>query len=175
METIDNFSLRELPGKIEKLDLFDHFFNLFSRVKKKEWQNHPTRSKVLFDGGATQSELTGTDLKAQFKHRRGYVLFTANDCYETEEVFISFLDFNCELLDSLMLDGLFSNIGFVSDFSIISANEIEFSVYQEEKKRRLKILSPPTAEFPTSCAELTARSVKRHLSKHYLKLEIETL
>ena len=175
MTVSDNFTLENLSGTIHKPDLIDRFFNLFSNLKKREYQEDSRRSEVLFDGQRSKAVVTGTDLKAQFKHHSGYILFTANDCYETEEVFISFLDFDCKLLDSLMLDGLFSSIGFASDFIIISADEIEFSVYQEEKKRKLRVISPPAAEVPVNVAELTARSICGHLSKHYLKLESETI
>ncbi|MDQ2745994.1 MAG: hypothetical protein M3T96_01900 [Acidobacteriota bacterium] len=175
MTAIENFTLENLPGKIWKPDLFDRFFNLFNRRQTTVWQADSTRSEVLFDGTRSETSVDGTELKAQFKHRSGYVLFTANDCCETEEIFISFLDFDCKPLDNLMLDGLFSSLGFAFGFKIISADAIEFSIYQEEKKRRLKIISPPAAEFPVNCAALTARSVKRHFSKHYLKLEIEII
>lgn len=171
MDLIENFTLEKLPGKVEKLDLFDHFFNLFSRVKKEEWQKYPMRSKVLFDGRATNSELDGTDLRAQFKHRGGYVLFTANDGYDTDETYISFLNFDFCVMDSLTLDGCFNRIGFASDFTITAADEIEFLIYEEVRKRRLKIISPPAAEFPENFQQLTARSLGGHFKKHYLKME----
>ena len=175
MTVLDNFTLEHLPGKIHKLDFTDRFFNFLKSSKKNEWQDHPAHSKVLFDGKPTGVELAGTELKAQFGHRDGYVLFTAYDYYDGEEIYISFLNFNFEVIDELTLDGVFSRTGFASDFKILSTDKIEFSIYGEKEKRRLTVSSPPTAEFPTDFAELTARSLSRHLSKHYLKLETENI
>ncbi len=70
---------------------------------------------------------------------------------------------------------MFSQIGFAFDFEVLSADEIEFSIYEEKRKRRLRIISPPAAKFPADCSQLTARSVRGHFRKHYLKLETENL
>lgn len=134
MTAIENSTLEKLSGAIYKLDLIDHVFNLFSRLKRTERQEDSRRSALLLNGIRSKTIVDGTELKAQFKHRSGYVVFTGNDCCDTEKVFISFLDFNCNLLDNLRLDRLFSNTGFASNFTIVSADEIEFSIYQEEKR-----------------------------------------
>lgn len=175
MTAIENFTLANLPGAVQKPDLTDRFFNLFSRVEKKEWQEPETRSRVLFDGQQNGAEINGISTRAQFRHRDGYVLFTAYDGYADEETYVSFLDFDFKVLDELTLDGFFSRGGSAFDFTVVSADTIEFSIYQEEEKRRLKIYNPPAAEFPANCAELTARSLSRHFSKHYLKLETEII
>ena len=175
MTIIDNFTLENLPGKVHKPDIIDRFFNLTKIAQKSEWQEDSARSKVLFDGEITGATLDGVELRAQFRHRDGCVLFTDYDYYEGAETYISFLNFDFEVLDTLTLDGMFSRIGFAFGFEVLSADGIEFSIYEEKRKRRLKIISPPAAASPANCSELTARSFHGHFTKHYLKLETETI
>lgn len=173
LTVIDNFTLANLPGTIHKPGFTDQFFNLFTSPKNTPWREDSTHSQLLFNGTETIAGVRGIELRAQFRHRFGYILFTAYDYFDGEETYISFLDFDFKILDELILGRLFNQIGFAFDFEILSANEIGFSVYQEKKRRRLKINNLPKAKFPVSYAELTARSVCGHLSKHYLKLETE--
>ncbi len=175
MKIIDNFTLENLPGKVHKPEIIDRFFNLINTSQKREWQESSTRSNFLFNGENTGASIAGIELRAQFHHRNGYVLFTDYDYYEGAQTYISFLNFDFEILDSLVLDGMFSQIGYAFDFEVLRADEIEFSIYEEKRKRRLRIISPPAAEFPADCSQLTARSVRGHFRKHYLKLETENL
>lgn len=133
MTIVDNFTLENLPGRIHKPDIIDRFFNLVKTSQKTEWQEDSARSAVLFDGEITGAPLDGVELRAQFRHRDGYVLFTGYDYYSGAETYISFLNFDFEVLDTLTLDGMFSRIGFAFGFEVLSADEIEFSIYEKKE------------------------------------------
>jgi len=185
MIAVDNFALELLPGQIHKPDLFDRFFNLFQKpttievegIKIKsspneEWQEDSTRSRLLFDGVPLGAELEGVELKAQFRHSTGYVLFTAYDWYDGEDTYIYFLTFDFEIRDEIHLGSLFYPVsGFAMDFKIAAENQIDFSIYEDDRTWRLTVFNSPRRTFFDVAFGETSRSVKWLLSKHNLKME----
>jgi len=185
MVAVDHFALELLPGQIHKPDLFDRFFNLFrtpttieiegikiTSVPNEEWQENPTRSRLLFDGKPLRTEIEGTELRAQFRHSNGYVLLSSNDWYDTEDTYIYFLTFDFEIRDEIHLGNVFYPLrGGAADFDIVSENQLNFSIYDDDRTWQLTVFDAPRRTFFHCPFGETNRPLKWLLSKHYLKLE----
>lgn len=185
MVAVDNFALELLPGKIHKPDLFDRFFNRFQEpttieiegVKiesspNEEWQEDSTRAKLIYDDKPLRTEVEGIELRAQFRSSTGYVLFTAYDWFDGTDTRIYFLTADFEIRDEIFL-GTWSRPvpGFAADFQIASENQIDFSIYEDDRTWQLTVFDPPCRTFFDASFAETNRPLRWLLSEHYLKLE----
>lgn len=187
MVAVENFALELLPGQIHRPDLFDRFFYSFQKPTTIEiegieitaspngvWQENPTRARLLFDGNPLRAEVEGIELIAQFRHARGYILIAAYDWFDGEDTYIYFLTFDFVIRDEIHVGGGFHlPLGFAANFQIISENQLNFSIDDDDRTWQLTVLDRPRRTFfGCSCGEIK-RPLKWLLSEHYLKLEIK--
>lgn len=186
MVAADNFALELLPGRIHKPDLFDRFFNAFQKPTTIEiegikitaspngvWQENSTRARLLFDGKPLRAEVEGDELRAQFRCALGYVLVTAYDWFDGTDSYIYFLTFDLKIQDEIHVGNVFYPLsGFTRDFQIVSENQLNFSIYDDDRTWLLTVFNAPRRTFfDCSFGEEINRPLKWLLAEHYLKLE----
>jgi len=113
--------------------------DLFSIERTNSEDDEVKKSRLLREGKFTHAEIEGETIRYQFRVNELYLLIMSNSVSWGEAVYFYLLDTNFNIIDELAIGGDFDDSPFLSNVTVVSDNEIEFSFLIDSDKWRLKV------------------------------------